>query len=127
MFTFSFFYAFMYLFVFLSLLTLAFTQFPLQLLTKYSTSNFFIFLLKYTPTKNLFLFLLFCLTGLPPVGLFFIKFNILAFLLYQNHVFFSLVLFFMFFFNMLYYTQLFNFKNTKKNTYNVVTPTALVD
>lgn len=127
MFTFSFFYAFMYLFVFLSLLTLAFTQFPLQLLTKYSTSNFFIFLLKYTHTKNLFLFLIFCLTGLPPVGLFFIKFNILSFLLYQNHIFFSIVLFFMFFFNMLYYSQLFNFKNTKKNTYNIVTPSILSD
>ena len=125
MFTFSLLYVFTYLCIFLSLLVLAFTQLPLHVLTHLSLPNFVVFLQKYIPSKNLFLLLIFSLTGLPPVGLFFVKFNILTFLLYQTHLFVGVILFFMFLLNMLYYTQLFNFKNFNKPLYTVLTPDIL--
>lgn len=125
MFTFSLLYVFTYLCVFLSLLILAFTQLPLRMLTHLSLPNFVIFLQKYIPSKNLFLLLIFSLTGLPPVGLFFVKFNILTFLLYQTHLFIGVVLFLMFLLNMLYYAQVFNFKNFNKQIYSVLSPEVL--
>ena len=125
MFTFSLLYVFTYLCVFLSLLVLAFTQLPLRILTHLSLPNFIIFLQKYIPSKNLFLLLIFSLTGLPPVGLFFVKFNILTFLLYQTHLFVGIVLFLMFLLNMLYYAQIFNFKNFNKPLYSSLTPDML--
>ncbi len=125
MFTFGLLYVFLYLLTFLGLLILAFTQLPIYFLTHLSLTNFIIFLQKYIPTKNLFFFLIFALTGLPPVGLFFVKFNILVFIIYQTHIFIAVVLFLMFFLNMLYYLQLFNFKNYKKSLYSVLTPDIL--
>lgn len=125
MFTLSLLYVFTYLCVFLSLLILAFTQLPLRVLTHMSLPNFIVFLQKYIPSKNLFLLLVFSLTGLPPVGLFFVKFNILTFLLYQTHLFIGIALFFMFLLNMLYYAQLFNFKNFNKPIYTLITPDVL--
>lgn len=118
MFTFSLLYVFMYLFVFLGLLALMFTQISLHIFTSYSTMSIMLYIQKYIPVKNLIFFLIFALTGLPPFGLFFVKFNILTFVLYQTHFFVIVVLFLMFFLNMLYYAQLFNFKNFKGKTYS---------
>lgn len=113
----------MYLFIFLSLLALIFTQIPLYVFTNYSTTNLMIFIQKYVPLKNLIFFLIFALTGLPPFGLFFVKFNLLTFILYQTHFFLIIVVFLMFFLNMLYYVQLFNFRNFKKKSYHEFTST----
>lgn len=118
MFTFSLLYVFMYLTIFLALLALVFTQISLQIFTNYSTTTVMLFIQKYVPVKNLIFFLIFALTGLPPFGLFFVKFNILTFVLYQTHFFLVVVLFLMFFLNMLYYAQLFNFKNFKRKNYH---------
>ncbi len=122
MFTFGLLYVFLYLLTFLGLLILIFAQLPVYFLTHLSLTNFLVFLQKYVPTKNLFFFLIFSLTGLPPVGLFFVKFNILVYIIYQTHIFAMLILFLMFFLNMVYYIQLFNFKNFKKPVYHVLTP-----
>lgn len=119
MFTFSLLYVFMYLFIFLGLLALVFSQIPTFVFINLSTTNLMIFIQRYVPLKNLIFFLIFMLTGLPPFGLFFVKFNLLAFVLYQTHLFFVVVLFLMFFLNMLFYVQLFNFRNFKKKTYHV--------
>lgn len=119
MFTFSLLYVFMYLFIFLGLLALVFTQIPTYAFINLSTTNLMVFIQRYLPLKNLMFFLIFTLTGLPPFGLFFVKFNLLAFVLYQTHFFFVLILFLMFFLNMLYYVQLFNFRNFKKKTYHI--------
>lgn len=120
MFTLGLSYVLVYLFIFLSLLTLSFSQLPIQFLTQLSTSTFLVILQKYTNFKGLFLFLIFALTGLPPVGLFFVKFNILAFVLYQTHLATMVGLFLIFFLNMLFYMQLFNVKNYKKQVYFVM-------
>lgn len=120
MFTLSLLYTTFYLLIILSLLIFSFIHTPIYTVTHLSATNFIVFIQKYIPTKNLFFFLVFSMTGLPPVGLFFVKFNILAFLLYQTHLIVITFLFFLFFLNMLYYTQLFNFKNFKKTIYSVV-------
>ena len=122
MFTLSLLYVIFYLLTVLSLLILIFSQTPLYIITHLSTTNFMVFIQKYKVEKSLYLWLFFCLTGLPPVGLFFVKFNIFFFLLYQTH-FISVILIFLFFlFNMLYYIQVFNFRNFKKPMYSIVTP-----
>lgn len=120
MFTLSLLYTTFYLLIILSLLIFSFVHTPIYTVTHLSTTNFIVFIQKYVPTKNLFFFLIFSLTGLPPVGLFFVKFNILTFLLYQTHLAVIIFLFFLFFLNMIYYTQLFNFKNFKKSIYSFV-------
>lgn len=122
MFTLSLVYVVLYLLIFLAVLVLTFSQLPLYFLTHMSTTNFMIFFQKYKHTKNLYLWLFFCLTGLPPVGLFFIKFNIFFYVLYQSHIFIIIILFLLFFVNMLYYAQLFNFRNFKKPIYTSLTP-----
>lgn len=122
MFTLSLIYVIFYLFIFLSILILTFSQLPIYVLTHFSTPNVMVFIQKYKPTKNLYLLLFFSLTGLPPVGLFFIKFNIFFFVLYQANFLIILVLFFFFFFNMIFYAQLFNFRNFKKPLYPLLTP-----
>lgn len=119
MFTFSLLYVSFYLCIFVCLLVLMFTQIPLYILTHNSTTHLMVFIQKYLPGKNLIFFLIFSLTGLPPFGLFFVKFNLLAFVLYQTHIFLVIVLFLMFFLNMIFYTQLFNFKNFKMSCYHI--------
>ena len=122
MFTLSLVYVVFYLFIFLSILIVSLSQLPIVILTQLSTTNFMIFIQKYTRVKSLYLWLFFSLTGLPPVGLFFIKFNIFFLILYQTHIFVIIVLFLLFFLNMLYYAQLFNFRNFKKPIYHLMSP-----
>lgn len=118
MFTLGLLYVYLYIYIFLSLLLLTFSFIPLQLLTKWSLTFYLAFLQKYTNIKNLFFFLIFSLTGLPPVGLFFVKFNILSFVLYQTHFLLIIFLFLIFLLNMFYYIQIFNIKNFKVNIYS---------
>ncbi len=125
MFTLSLLYVVFYLFIFLSFLILSFSQLPVYFLTHLSTPKFLIFIQKYKVTKNLYFWLFFSLTGLPPVGLFFVKFNMFFFILYQSHVFVIILLFFFFFLNMLYYMQMFNFKNYKHELYTSLTPSTI--
>lgn len=126
MFTFSLLYVTFYLFIFLSIFIITFSQIPLFVLTSFSLTNFIIFIQKYKPTKGIYFWLFFSLSGLPPVGLFFIKFNIFFFVLYQTHIFSVIILFLFFFLNMLYYLQLFNFKNFKKSMYPLLTPNIFI-
>ena len=120
MFTLGLLYVFIYVLVFISLLILSFLPLPIYYLTHHSTTSYLVILQKYTIFKNLFMLLIFVLTGLPPVGLFFVKFNILVFILYQVNLFTLFTLFILFFMNMLYYMQLFNIKNFKKNCYSEI-------
>jgi hypothetical protein len=122
MFTLTLLYIIFYLLTVLSLLILIFSQTPIYLITHLSITNFMVFIQKYKVEKTIYLWLFFCLTGLPPVGLFFIKFNIFFFLLYQTHFLNIILIFFFFFFNMLYYLQVFNFRNFKKPMYCILTP-----
>lgn len=119
MFTLGICYLIIYSLLILSLFSISFIKFPIYCLTEWSVSTFLIFINRYTKVKELFLFFIFSLTGLPPVGLFFVKFNILTFIFYQTHIIIIIILFIMFFLNMLYYAQLFNIKNFKKNIYHV--------
>ncbi len=118
MFTLGLLYVYIYILIFISLLILTLISLPIYFLTHYSTTTYLIFLQKYTTVRSIFFMLIFSLTGLPPVGLFFIKFNILAFILYQVNFFTIIILFILFFSNMLYYSQLFNIKNYKKKIYS---------
>lgn len=122
MFTFSLLYVILYLYIFLALLVLTFSQLPIYILTHFSTPNVLVFIQKYKPSKNLYYWLFFSLTGLPPVGLFFVKFNIFFYVLYQSHILIICMLFLVFFLNMLYYMQLFGFRNSKRELYSVINP-----
>jgi hypothetical protein len=122
MFTFSVIYVVFYLLNFLSIFFFLFTQVPFYVITNFSISNIMVFLQKYKYLSFFYFWLLFMLTGLPPFGLFFVKFNIFFFVLYSSNFTSIIFLFFFFFLNMLFYLQVFNFKNFKKNNYHVVTP-----
>lgn len=114
------FYIFMYLINVLNFCFLAFYNLPIQLVTSYSIINYFTFINKYTRLKSFWLFLIFSLTGLPPVGLFFIKVNILLFLLYNTHFFIILLIFLFFFLNMIFYIQVLAVKNYQKDIYSII-------
>lgn len=122
MFTLGVLYISFYLFIFLAILILSFSQLPVYFMTQLSITNFILFIQKYKHQKTAYLWLFFCLTGLPPVGLFFVKFNIFFLILHQAHLITIIVLFFLFFFNMVYYAQLFNFRNFKRPLYHIVNP-----
>lgn len=122
MFTFVLMYIFFYVFIILSLLILSFVFLPLSFLTQFSLTSYLVIIQKYTAMRGIFFFCVFSLSGLPPVGLFFVKFNIFLFLIYQTHFIFIIVLFFIFLLNMFYYIQLFNVKNFKTPVYAVIKP-----
>ncbi len=118
--TFSLLYVFFYLFLLLGIFFFIFTHIPFYALINFSISNIMIFLQKYKNLSFFYFWLLFMLTGLPPFGLFLVKFNIFFFLLYSSNIITLILLFTIFFFNMIFYLQVFNFKNFKKNNYHVV-------
>jgi NADH:ubiquinone oxidoreductase subunit 2 (subunit N) len=120
MFTLGIIYTFIYILIVISLLIISSLALPFNILTEHSINFFSILLQKYTKFKLTFYLLIFTLTGLPPVGLFFIKFNIFVYILYQTHFILVITLFLIFFCNMLYYIQLFNIKNFKKNVYSSI-------
>jgi hypothetical protein len=121
MITFSLLYLFLYILIFLSITILSFLTIPFDLLIKFSMPNYFTILQKYTNNKFIVMVNFLFLTGLPPFGLFLVKFNILTYVLYHNHFVVILMLFFLFLLNMFYYAQIFNYKNYKNNDYSLVT------
>lgn len=123
--TFVLIYIFFYIFVMLNLLILSFLYLPFTFLTQLSVTAYLTIVQKYTNMRGLFFFSIFSLTGLPPVGLFFVKFNIFIFILYQTHFILVIVLFLVFLLNMFYYIQLFNIKNYKKSVYSTIKPLIL--
>ena len=120
MITFSLLYLFLYILTFLSLTVLTFLSIPFELLVRFSMPNYFTILQKYTNNKFMMMINFLFLTGLPPFGLFLVKFNILTYVLYHNHFILIFILFLVFLINMFYYAQIFNYKNSKTNDYSLV-------
>lgn len=85
----------------------------MNFLINYSFGIFITFLRKYTIFQSIFLGIFICLSGLPPVGLFLVKFNMLNYVISYNHFIVILILYIVFLLNMFYYVQVFNFKNSK--------------
>lgn len=81
----------------------------------------------FTRFPNIFKFLVLNLSGLPPVFLFFIKFNFLLQSLQVVGLFYQFIIFSFFLINMIYYLQMFNFKqsinlNTTKQLLTFIRP-----
>ncbi len=115
-------YIIFYIFILLSIFTLLFSSNLFNFINILSVGNLLLFIQKYKTSKTLYLWLFFSLTGLPPFGLFFIKFNILLYILGNTHIFSLSTVFFFLFLNMLFYCQVFSFKNHKKPLYSIVGP-----
>ena len=122
MFTLTSIYATFYILILLSILIIIFSSNIFNLLSTLSLGNLILLIQKYKTSKTMYLWLFFSLTGLPPFGLFFIKFNILFHILVNTHFGSVLVSFFFFFLNMLFYSQIFSYKNHKTNLYHIVCP-----
>lgn len=120
MITFGILYIFTYITIMMSIKTLLTKFIPVTLLASYSLPNYFIFINRYSIAKNTILLQFFFLSGIPPFGLFFIKLNLFSYLLYQIHIAFIVLFYILFFVNMIFYIQVFNFKNFKKNIYFLV-------
>lgn len=69
------------------------------------------YIIKFSKFKNLYYCLLLALAGLPPFLFFFIKSNFIIGVIGSVNFFCSFLIFLSFFFNMLFYTQLFIKKN----------------
>jgi hypothetical protein len=69
------------------------------------------YVIKYSKIKNLYLSVLVSLAGLPPFLLFFIKSNYIISFIASLSLLSNLIIFFSYFVNMLYYTQMFLYKN----------------
>lgn len=77
------------------------------------------YILKYSTLKNLFITLFITLIGIPPFILFFLKFNYLIEILSHSNFFVIVLIFLLFFLNMLYYAQIFLIKNIKSNNFKI--------
>ena len=111
-----------YVLILLSIFGLIFSNTLFSVLSVWSLGNLMLFLQKYKSLKTLYFWLFFSLTGLPPVGLFFVKFNIFFSVLNNTHIISSVIMFLFFFLNMLFYSQIFSFKNHKKSLYHTIGP-----
>lgn len=111
-----------YILILLSIFGLIFSNTLFNILGILSLGNLIVFLQKYKNLKTLYFWLFFSLTGLPPVGLFFVKFNIFFAILNNTHIISSIIVFFFFFLNMLFYSQVFSSKNHKKSLYHIIGP-----
>lgn len=123
MITFSLMYLLFYCLIFLSLLLLSFLAIPSTFLTQFSLSVYFTIMQKYTNYKFIVNYNFLVLTGLPPFSLFLIKFNILTYIMYSNHVTVTILMFITLLLNMFYYAQIFNNKNYKTAVYPLLTRT----
>ena len=121
MITFSVLYLVFYTLIFLTLLSISFFVVPFFLLSKFPLSVYFNIIGKYTQYKLFVAFIFLFLTGLPPFALFLVKFNILEYTLYNNHITIIVFLFLGFLLNMFFYAQTFNHKNDKGNVYLILT------
>ncbi len=111
-----------YMLILLSIFSLIFSNSLFSILSILSLGNLMLFFQKYKNLKTLYFWLFFSLTGLPPVGLFFVKFNIFFSILNNSHIISSVIIFFFFFLNMLFYSQVFSFKNHKKSLNHIIGP-----
>lgn len=64
----------------------------------------------YTHQSSLLIILFFLASGIPPVGLFFLKLNFLAYLMVYSNLSILFLVFILFFFNMLFYVYVFKFR-----------------
>lgn len=122
MFTLTSIYLTLYVYILLSLFILIFNSSIFNVISTLSLGNLILFIQKYKTNKTIYLWLFFCLTGLPPFGLFFIKFNILFYILINTHISSVIIIFVFFFLNMLFYSQTFSYKNYKSKLYHIVCP-----
>ena len=121
--TLGFLYMYMYIIIIVIIFYIFTSVISIQYFIHYSLSIFIVYIKKYTNYNILFSNLFLCLSGLPPVGLFFIKFNLLNYIINQSHIATIFVVYFVFLLNMFFYLQLFNFKNNKYSTSSIVTST----
>ena len=120
MLTLSLLYVYLYISCLVALFYLLTCLVPLNYFINYSLSIFITFLKKYTTFQPIFFGIFICLCGLPPVGLFLIKFNILSYVISYNHFITILILYIVFLLNMFYYLQVFNFKNNKSRLIELI-------
>ena len=83
---------------------------PIFFISHVSFNTSFSFLKNYTKSTGLIFLLFFLLSGLPPVGIFFLKLNIIIYLLTYWNLFYIILVYFILFFNMLFYLQILKFK-----------------
>ncbi len=76
-------------------------------------------LITFSKFKAPILTLFLSLSGLPPFFLFFIKFNYLTYVFFSFNPFVSFLIFILFFLNMVYYIQIFFFKNELYNNFSI--------
>ncbi len=86
MFTLSLLYVYLYILCLIIIFYLFTSLLSMNFLINYSFGIFITFLRKYTIFQSIFLGIFICLSGLPPVGLFLVKFNML------NYVFHTIIL-----------------------------------
>lgn len=118
--TFSNIYILYYLINILILFFLSYISSPMIFLKKYNINSYITYLKKYTLYNKLYITIIFLLTGLPPVGLFFVKFTILSLLFKNINIILILIIFIVFFLNMLFYSQIFLIKNYKFSINNLI-------
>ena len=108
--TFFFIYLLFYFLVLWSFLLSLVVCVPLFFFSHVSFAVSFSFLKNYTRWNLLILSFFLLLSGLPPVGLFFIKLNIIVYLLKYWNIFFIILMFLLLFFSMIFYLQVFRFR-----------------
>lgn len=100
-----------YTLIFIYLLIILLRFIPLNLINKLSLNNFYSYISIYFKYKKLIYILFLILSGLPPFIVFLFKLNIMI-LIFNKQNLFNLFIFFIFFYlNMLFYIQIFFFKN----------------
>jgi len=106
---------FLNIYIFIYTITLCSIYYLINLSTNINLNNSLEYtmysIITFNKFKSILLTLLLSLSGLPPFFLFFIKFNYLTYILFSLNPFISFLIFIMFFLNMLYYIQIFFFKN----------------
>lgn len=70
-----------------------------------------LYIIKYSKIKNIYLCVLLSLAGLPPFLIFFIKANYIISFIGSISFYSNIIIFFCYFINMLFYTQLYLYKN----------------
>ena len=114
-FTIIFFYIFFYILTLYTLFSLLLVFTPLSLYTKFSLYTLFNYLKLYTTHYFLIYTIFLVFSGLPPTIFFFLKVNILIFILNYINTFFLFFIFLSFFLSTLFYLKIFSYKNFWNN------------
>lgn len=115
--TFSYYYLSMYSITVIAVFILIFNLVPMSFMKNYSIQLLISYLTLYVPLSRYFFLLVITLTGLPPVGLFLIKFNIISLLMLHTSTNFSGFVFVLFLLNIIFYSQLLLIKNLTLNIF----------